>query len=92
MSKVAVHINPESKKIVGVWLDIKGTPTSFYQHDSGYQRQLGQSYIASRIRGSWDDFIDRLATRTPTDIWWESIDALDQETPKQAFDRVSKKK
>lgn len=89
-SLIAIHIDPSSKKIVGVWLDIKGVPTSYYT-GSQYQQQLGQSYMASQIRGTWNDWVTRLTQRTPIDIWWEATKSLSGETPQEAFERVTSK-
>ena len=89
MSKIAVHLDPATHNIAGIWMNLKGKPTSYYV-GSEYERQVGERDISSRIRGSWDAFIERLAERTPSDVWWEMADRVDNETLQEAYTRLVK--
>jgi hypothetical protein len=88
MSLIAIHVDPTTKKVVGVWMDVNGVPTSHYQ-GSDYQKQLGLSYMQSQIRGSWDDWVTRLTQQTPVTVWWEKAKAKPKETVQQAFERIA---
>lgn len=87
---IALHLDPQNKKLLGVWMLVKDVPTSYYE-STEYQRQLGGRQITARTpgKGTWNDWLDQLAQRTPGDIWWEVATAKPNETPKEAFARLS---
>lgn len=97
MSKIAVHIDPDTEKILGVWTQDSSGLKSYYPQP--YQRQLGADKMLDFVdhqkndppetQATWDMWCDQLAGRTPVDIWWESIDSTKDETLEQTFQRLS---
>lgn len=89
--KIAVHLDPEKKDVVGVWLHGKRLPVSYYPIRD-WRRQLGfhimESFVADRAV-DWDSWCEYLARKMPNQIWWEAADAVDSETPEQAYRRLS---
>lgn len=89
MSKVAVHLQPVSKQLLGTWVS-DGLSISAYYVGSEYQRQLAQSIVNSRKPNiAWDQWCDAVAERIPYTIWWESVDRVDDETAQEAFIRLT---
>lgn len=89
MSKIAVHLDPVTHNIAGIWMNIKGKPTSYYV-GSEYERQIGERDITSQIRGPWDGFVERLSEKTPSNIWWEASDREGNESLQEAYTRLVK--
>lgn len=93
--KLAIHLEPETRDIAGVWLY---GPICFYPHGTAYPFQLGKekmdSFVAYQAatleedKLSWDQWCEYLAGKTPVNIWWEVSDALLNETPEQAYQRL----
>jgi hypothetical protein len=101
--KALVHIDPETKKMIGVWVGPKPTlgeiPTqpSAYYTGTSYQSQAAIRRMAGRRIGddgqpvgTWDEWAEHLAGETPYDIHWMTADMSKNESAKDVFDRLSK--
>lgn len=88
MPKALLHLDPRTKELLGVWLNVRGTPTCYYEGSQTAQYK-GQSTLEARNPDiAWDTYCERLQERTPASIWWETVDAVAKETPQQTFNRV----
>lgn len=97
MSRVAVHLHPTTRDLLGVWVEGDGgVPRSAYRV-TGYHQQNGTDRWAGRVAKAkggptFDDFADYLAECTPMDAWWESVQrrqvAGKPETAAQALARL----
>lgn len=93
MSKIAVHLDPETQHIEGIWTNETGTPTSFYPNGIAFPYQAGRSHIEAWSPNSdvtWNQFCEYLAGRTPNRVWWEQADLEKGETPEAAYRRLTK--
>lgn len=88
MAKALLHLDPKTKQLLGVWLNVRGVPTCYYE-GTPTQEQRGRATIENRKNSSpWDAYCERLQERTPSSVWWETVDAQKSETPQQVFKRM----
>ena len=87
MPLAAVHVHPESYRVLGVWL----SPTRFSYlrtKDGGEARTLGREVMASRGPApTWDEWVRHLADRTPTVALWLAVPRNDGEEPRHVLAR-----
>lgn len=90
--KALIHIDPTTKKVVGVWTSKAGTPASYYSEAEGgtaYQQQVGaEAMRRKKPEASWDNWCAALSARTPVTAWWETSDFDSKMTPKEIFAAV----
>lgn len=86
-----IHIEPKSKKVIGVWIYKGGRPQSYYDEQAGgtaFQRQLGASTMRRRVRGNWAAWCEHLTKQQPVDVWWECSEFPAEMSPKEIFNSV----
>lgn len=93
MSRVAVHLDPLTQKVQGVWVVRQGQAVSYYPSGVEYPYQLGYDHVSSWSPEilTWDQMVDYLIARSPNRVWWESADSEQGETPEATFMRLTKK-
>lgn len=88
MALVAVHLDPESFQVLGVWLD---PDTSAYLSVPGKQsaQDIGREIVGAKGRGvTWDAWCRRLAERRNISAQWVSAPRHNGEEARHVLARV----
>lgn len=88
MPLALVHMDPDTFKVLGVWL----SPKQFAYlrtRDGGAARQLGKDVVLARGSApTWDEWARRLAERRPSSVMWQAIPRRDGEEPRHVLARA----
>lgn len=88
MALVAVHLDPDTFQVLGVWL----SPTqSAYLNSvkSSSAMDIGNEVMKQKGRGiTWDDWCRQLASRRVTVAMWADIARADHEEPRHVLARA----
>jgi hypothetical protein len=86
--KAAVHIHPDTLRVVGVWL----SPTrSAYLNtrDGGRAKTVGRETMRDKGRAvTWDEWVTFLSETWPSVARWQAIERNDGEEPRHVLARA----
>lgn len=88
MALAAVHLDPDTFQVLGVWLS-PGSSAYLSSAKSAHAHQLGTELMAQKGRRvSWDEWCRHLASRRVTVAMWIDVPRNDGEEPRHVLARV----
>ena len=70
MKTVLVHVDPNTMKSVGVWLE---DGSSAYRPQALHAATTGSDVMSERKNPDWEEWVDVLTSRSPREVWWVEV-------------------